>query len=518
MVSSSHPAVSFVGARVLADGGNAVDATLAMAAMSWLALPGQCGVGGDAFAVVREPSGAVVTFGGSGFGPDGGDADFYRARGLTALPLEGALAVAVPGAPAVMAALHDRSASRELERLWGAAIDAAERGVPCTARTRADIVEHEAALSRDEGASSTLLRGGHVPRVGQRLVNQPLADTLRQLAKEPLAFYTGSLAERALAALTSAGAPFSGEEWAAGANVACEPSISRHYRDHVVHQTPLPTPGWMVLQQAAICDGWLSGIPWLDAEAVHVMAGAARVAFADRVSSCASDNDAWRRTLTPEAVAQARDRIAFDVPPQGYAGPADGDTTSVVAVDAEGRAVSFIHSLAFTFGARISIPGTGVLLNNRLGRGAYLEPGHPNEVMPRRKPLHTLNAWLVTDRGGRLRCAGNTPGGDGQVQWNMQLLSHLLDHGLDPQEAVDAPRFTVYPGSDADVVGRPEELRCESRLGEGVLARLRHRGHDVRVQGPWSAGGSALVVSVDEANGCLWGAADSRQDGVAIGV
>lgn len=518
MVSSSHPAVSIAGTRVLADGGNAVDAALAMAAMSWVALPGQCGVGGDAFAVVREPDGAVWTVCGSGFGPDGGTPDFYREQGMTRLPLEGALAVAVPGAVAALAALHSRGATRDLGELWSPAVESAERGLPCTAKTRADIGEHAGVLAADAGARRTLLSRGTLPDVGQRIRHAQLAATLRTLAKDPASFYTGVFAECAVESLRAGGAPFSGEEWAAAWPVEPQAAISTGYRGHLVHQTPLPTPGWMVLQQAAICDGWLAELPWLDAEAVHVMAGAARVAFADRVERCGSDTDAWRTTLEESAVAAARDRVAFDNVPTGYVGAVDGDTTSVVAVDGEGRAVSLIHSLAFTFGARISVPGTGVLLNNRLGRGAYLVPGHPNEVRPRRRPLHTLNAWVVTDRAGRLAHVGNTPGGDGQVQWNMQLISHLLDHGCDPQQAVDAPRFTVFPGSDSDVLGEPEELRCESRLGDDVLERLRRRGHAVRKDGPWAGGGSALVVSVDEAHGCLWGGADSRQEGVALGV
>ena len=518
MVSSSHPAVSTTGAHVLADGGNAVDAALAMAAMSWLTLPGQCGVGGDAFVVVREPDGSVWTLGGSGFGPDGADPAFYAAQGLTTMALEGPLAVAVPGAVAAVAALHAKGATRELTSLWGAALHAAEHGVPCTAKTRADIQAHADVLAQDPGAADVLLPGGRVPEVGQRIAHPRLAATMRALAKDPASFYTGSIAERAVSALQAGGAPFSGDEWAACGRIDAAPAISHRYRGHVVHQTRVPSPGWMVLQQAGICDGWLAGLPWLDAEAVHVMAGAARLAFEDRLAHCNSESDAWEQTLTAGAIEAARNRIAFDGAPTGFAGVPDGDTTSVVAVDAEGRAVSFIHSLAYTFGARISIPETGVLLNNRLGRGTYLIPGHPNEVKPRRKPMSTLNAWIVTDDDGQLTHVGNTPGGDGQVQWNMQLLSHLLDHGKDPQQAVDAPRFTIFPGSDSDVLGQPEELRCESRLGDDVLDRLRQRGHAVRAQWPWDAGGSALVISVDAERGCLLGGADSRQEGVALGA
>ncbi|HET7327077.1 MAG TPA: gamma-glutamyltransferase [Nocardioidaceae bacterium] len=518
MVTSNHAAVSSTGAHIIASGGNAVDAAIAMAAMSWLVLPGQCGVGGDLFALVREPDGSVWTLNGSGYGPDGGDPSFYTSQGLTALPLQGAMAVAVPGAIAAMSQLCERGATRGLPELWAGAIRAAENGVPCTAKTRDDIAEHASALAQDAGAARTLLAGGRVPQVGQRLTYPELAATLRRLANDPADLYTGLLAEQAVDALRNAGAPFSGDEWAAGGQVPVEPAIRHAYRDHTVYQTPLPTPGWMMLHQAAICDDWLRGLPWLDAEAVDVMAGAARVAFSHRVHSCGTDTDAWQACLQAPEVAAARDRIAAGHAPTGHVGTPDGDTTSMVAVDHEGRAVSLIHSLAFAFGARVSVPGTGVLLNNRLGRGAYLTPGHPNEVRPRRRPLHTLNAWIATDADGRLRHVGNTPGGDGQVQWNMQLLSHLVDHGCDPQQAVDAPRFTVFPGSDADVVGSAEELRCESRLGAQVLEALRGRGHDVRVQPPWGAGGGALVVSVDAEQGCLLGGADSRQEGVALGA
>lgn len=517
LVAASHPAVSAVGYHVLADGGNAVDATLAMAAQCWLSLPGQCGVGGDAFAVAREPDGTVWTVGGSGFGPDGGEPGFYRERGCAAVPLRGALSVAVPGAVAALLAMHARAASRPLERLWAPAIAAAERGVPCTAKTRLDIADHADLLRADPGTARMFLPGGTVPDTGTPLVFLELASTLRTLAADPGGFYTGDLAERAVATLTRAGAPFSGDEWAACETALTGPALSGGYRGLTVHQTPPPTPGWMMLQQAAICDGELHHVPPLGEHAVHWLAAAARHAFADRFARCGADTGAWRQLLEADEVASARAAIAGG----RHAMPAglrpDGDTTATVAVDSEGRAVSFIQSLAFTFGSGVTVPGTGIVLNNRFGRGAYLIPGHPNEARPRRRPLHTLNAWLATDSRDRLRYVGNTPGGDGQVQWNTQVLSHLADHGADPQQAVSAPRFTVYPGSDADALAAEPELRCEDRLGADVLAGLAARGHVVRRLGPWAAGGSALVLAADHERGCLAGGADPRQDGVVLG-
>jgi len=518
MAISSHPAVSAAGLAVLTGGGNAIDATLAMAAMSWLALPGQCGIGGDAYAIVRDPDGTVWTVAGSGFGPDGGDLAFYRERGLTTLPLNGPLAVSVPGAIAALAALHARGATRALTELWAPAAEAAEQGLPCTAKTRADIARHADELRRDEGTARMFLPGGTVPGVGDPLPYPQLAHSVRQLAADPASFYKGQFAERAVASLAAPGAPFTGDEWSAGDECLTGPAISGAYGDLTVHQIPPPSPGWMVLQQAAVLDGLLSGLPWLGARAVGLMAGAARRAFRDRLDRCGSDTDAWRSLLSAGEVAAARaGLLAGDAGESVQGLRPDGDTTSTLAVDDDGRVVSFIHSLAFTFGARITIPGTGIVLNNRLGRGAYLADGHPNAVRPRRRPLNTLNAWLATDTAGRLVHAGNTPGGDGQVQWNMQLLSHLADHGRDPWQAVAAPRFTVAPGSDANTLGTADELACESRLGPDVLAELRAAGHPVREAGPWDAGGSALAISADHQRGVLSGAADPRQDGVALG-
>ena len=515
MVSASHPAVSFAGARVLDSGGNAIDATLAMAAIAWLVLPGQCGIGGDAFAIVREPDGRVWTIGGSGFGPDGGTPEFYRDKGFAAVPLDGALAAAVPGTPAAVTAMHAQGATRTLSDLWEPAARLAENGVPCSAKTATDVHEVLRAILADDGLAVVYAPAGSAVHVGT-VVRQPdYARTIRMLASDPGAFYTGELAERAVAALREAGAPFSGDEWAAGATVSAEAPLQGRYAGATLHQTPLPSAGWMVLQQAALCDGVVGHSPWLSADAIDYLARSARIAFEDRLSLCGSANTGAAKVLVPSRVADQRARLADAVgKPFVVLG---GDTTSTVAVDSDGRAVSFIHSLALTFGAKFTVPGTGVVLNNRLGRGGYLVDGHPNTVAPRRKPLHTLNAWIATDDAGELLHIGNTPGGDGQVQWNMQLLSHLLDHGLDPAEAVSAPRFTVFPGSDADVIGRPAELRVEATIAEATRQDLSSRGHDVVVQPPYGAGGSAQIISRDE-RGILSGAADPRQEGIAIGV
>ncbi len=514
MVASSHRAVSATGAEVLAGGGTAGDAVLAMAAMCFVVLPGQCGVGGDAFCVWYEATtGQYRAVQGSGVGPDGGDLDFYRQRGMAALPLSGPLSVTVPGAMAALGTIHRHLGTRSLPSLWRPAVTAAREGIEVTEKTRADAQEQLAKLRADEASARVYLPGGALPVVGATLRQVDLATTLENLAADPEDFYQGEAARRCIEALVEAGAPFSGREWKT-TDAPAVSTISGRYRGHVVHENPLPSPGYMVLQQAAVLDGLLSELPWLGGQALRWLAGAAALAFANRRRAVGSDTDAWAEFVTPEAVDEARRSLRSGPFPGTVSVQPDGDTTSVVAVDAAGNAASYIHSLAYTFGAGWTVPGTGIVLNDRLGRGAYLFPGHPNGVLPGRKPLHTLNAWIVARPTGQPVAVGNTPGGDGQVQWNMQVLSHLLDHRAGPQRAVAAPRLTVYPGSDADAVGKPLEVRCESRFGTQALEELRRLGAPVVVQGPFDGGGSAQVITMGNERR---GGSDPRFDGLAIG-
>lgn len=518
MVASAHPAASYVGARILTEGGNAIDAALAMAAMTAVVLPAQCGLGGDAFAVAFDAADrSYRSFQGSGFGPDGADVEFFRARGYRAVPVHGPLSVAVPGMVSCVQALHAAGASRSLQELWAPAADAAARGVPLTEKNARDISAHRGAISENEATAAVLLAGDHARRAGERLVQSDLAQTIRQVAKDPADLYRGELAERCVAALRAAGAPWSGDEWAAQEATVTE-ALEAPYADHRIRTTVPPSPGYMVLQQLGMLEGSIADLPLLSSPAVEMMARAAVRCFADRLRSVGSDTDSWRRVLEPAALAAARRDIAARAPLSSPVLPSGGDTTSFVVVDEAGNAVSFIHSLAFTWGARFMVPGTGLLLNDRLGRGAYLSEGHPNCVAPRRRPMHTLNAWIASGRDGLPRAVGNTPGGDGQVQWNVQLLSHLLDHGLDAQQAVDAPRFSVAPGSDANAIGSPLELTCESRLAPEVLAELETVGMPVVSVGAFDGGGGAQIIEIRAEDGCLVGGSDSRQDGMALGV
>jgi len=518
MVAGAHPQVSLAGAAVLQGGGNAYDAALAMAGMASVVLPSMCGVGGDAFALVHDgPRRTWAAYMGSGVGPDGGDLEFHRSRGLRALPVDGPLSVAVPGAVDCWDALHRAGATRPLAELWAPAIAVAGDGMALTRRLRGELEEDGDKLRRDAVSHTVFLPGGALPAVGSLLCQPDLARTLAAIAESPRSFYEGALAERCVSALRDGGAPFSGEEWAAHRTVVDTPARGS-YAGVTLHTTLPPSPGYMVLQQAAMLDGLLRPLDMLGADAVHLMASASRRAFADRFAGVGSEGDAWRALLSPDAVAAARAALSGDAASASPAPMSGGDTTCFVAADAQGNVVNMIQSVAFVWGSGVMVPGTGVLLNNRAGRGSYMIEGHANCVRPRVRPMHTLTVWAMSDESGAPLIAGSTPGGDGQVQWNVQLISHLLDRGLSLQAAVEAPRFTVWPGSDADVVGSPPELRCESRIGPQAIEALRARGHDVTVLGAWDGGGGAQLVALDRQHGTLRGASDPRLDGCALAV
>jgi gamma-glutamyltranspeptidase/glutathione hydrolase len=160
---------------------------------------------------------------------------------------------------------------------------------------------------------------------------------------------------------------------------------------------------------------------------------------------------------------------------------------------------------------------TGVVLNNRVGRGFSLVEGHPNIFEPGKKTMHTLNCFMIADETGRMVVTGGTPGGDGQPQWNLQMTSALIDAGLDAQAAIEVPRWTSWPGTDPDVIHNSFELRIEGRAGEAVMAGLANLGHNVIPQGDWAGGGTAQIIARDPESGVLAGATDPREEGQVLG-
>lgn len=524
MVVAAEPLAAQAGLRVLADGGNAVDAAIATAAVLDVTMPMMTGLGGDVFMLVYQAAtGKVTAINSSGVAPLGASREYFTERGYTKMPTEGPLSIAVPGAVAAFEEALARFGTRRLDQLFAPAIAIAAEGFAINDWTARQIAAGADKLRRFPESARIFLRDGQPRPAGDVLAQPELARSLELVANGGTnVFYRGGLAERIVSYLDSQGGLFVGREFEDHAAQVIKP-LSIDYHGHRIHQTPPPSQGLIMLEEMNILAGIdLKTLGADSPSAIHAMVEAKRLAFADRLQYAGDPkfvHTPLAGLLSPEYAALRGSRIdlehAMTDIPVDDALPFDGDTTSFVVIDAEGNAVSFIESLSLAWGSGVTVPGTGILLNDRAGRGFTLKQGHPNCIAPGKRTMHTLNTWLVT-RDDRLVALGNTPGGDGQPQWNMQLLTSLLDFGLTAQEAVEAPRWTHVPGTDPAAADDPVELRLEERFAPQTVAALAKRGHATRTVGPWAGGGGAMIITVDPRTGVRSAGCDPRVAGAAL--
>ncbi len=525
LVAAAHPVAAAIGAGVLERGGNAFDAAIAVAAAEGVLLPMMCGLGGDAFVVAydagrREP----IAFNGSGVAAAGATREYYVSRGYRTMPLDGVHSVAVPGAVAVYEAIWKRFGTRPWAELWAPAIRLAEEGVVITPHASARVADRAGFLAGHPAAARQFMPAGRPPAAGERWSAPEYGKSLRAVAEGGAeTFYRGELAARLLAFLAREGGLFAPGDFARQTAEVYAP-IATEYRGVTVYETAPVSQGFLLLAQLNILEGFdLARLDPFSADRVHLLVEAKKLAFADR-NRYAGDPARVRWPLA-ELIGKphaARRRALIDPrragAPEGAAlGPAGGDTSYFAVADGDGNLVSFIHSLSASFGSGVVAGDTGILLNNRAGRGFRLDESHPNTIEPGKRTMHTLNAYLVC-RDGRPWLAGGTPGGDQQTQWNTQVLTALLDHGMSLQEAVEAPRWYSVPGTDPATLDQPMVVRVESRVPERARAELAARGHAVETVGPWSGGGAVQLVAIDPATGVLTGASDPRAGGIALGV
>ena len=327
-------------------------------------------------------------------------------------------------------------------------------------------------------------------------------------------------------AIQAAGGLYTAQEIAEHENVWYQPPISTTYHGHTVYETAPPSQGLTLLEMLNILEGYdLAEMGFYTADSVHSMVEAKKLAFADRnryagdmdfvsmpVSEIISKRFAARRR---EMITETAGRGEVLEPLVSI--PGDGNTSYFCVVDAEGNAVSFIHSLSMGFGSGFVAGKTGVLLNNRVGRGFSLVEGHPNVIEGGKRTMHTLNAYMVM-REGRPYLVGGTPGGDNQIGWNAQVITNVLDHGMSAQEAVEAPRWTSTPGTDPHSIDDPLVLELEAGMRPSDIESLKARGHDVVVHPGRVFGGSAKLIVIDPATGVRTAGSDPRSDGHAGAV
>lgn len=508
-VATSHPLATQTALDVLRAGGNAVDAGIAAVALLGIVEPQMTGVGGDCFALYL-PAGASepMALNGSGRAPMAATLDWYQSRGMKQIDPYGAHAVTMPGAVAAWCRLLADHGTRGVDELLRPAIDVAERGHPVAPRVAFDWARDEHLL-RDPVAAELFLHHGRAPAIGT-LHRQPrMAETLRAIARHGHAgFYQGWVAEDIVSRLQAAGGLHTLDDLAATQPEYVRP-IATDYRGHRVFECPPNGQGLGVLMMLNVLSGFdLSEGALSEADRIHLLAEVGKLAYAHRDALFADPLQAHvpvAELLSPEWAAMQRSQLRMTEtrPPIIWPEVAHKDTVYLCVVDREGNALSLINSIFHSFGSTLVAPRSGVLLQNR-GAGFSLQSGHPNAIAPGKRPLHTIIPGMLM-KDGCLAGPFGVMGGQYQASGHVALLSKVLDRGLDPQAALDAPRSFAFAG----------ELDLEHSQPAHLDADLARRGHRVVRSGQPIGGGQMILM--DHERGLLIAGSDPRKDGCALG-
>ncbi len=519
IVASSQPLAAAAAVRILDDGGNAVDAAIAANACVGVMEPTGNGIGGDLFVLYYEAkSGRTYGLNASGWAPAGLTPAFLTGKEITAMPERGIHAVTVPGVVAGWAALSERFGTKPLQEVLRPAIRFAEEGFPVMEITARHWHASEKWLGTIPEAARTWLPGGRSPAAGEVFRNPALAVSLRRVADQGRAgFYEGETASAILAVSAAEGGTMTAADLSEYRAEWVEP-ISVEYRGWRVTEIPPNTQGIAALSMLAIMENFpLKSFGLHSPEALHVAIEAKKLAYADMLAfvgdpraghipvECMLDKKHAAERAKSIDPARAMPRAEPSVFP-GLTDSAGHDTIYLCTADREGNVVSLIQSNYMGFGSGVVPSGAGFMLHNR-GALFVLEPGKPNTLAPRKRPLHTIIPGMMSREGTVI--GFGIMGGWNQAQAHAQFASDIADFGLNIQQALEAGRFTK-----ATFEGR--DVQLESSIPEATRAALAARGHEITVVPPRSSTfGYGQAVMTTPA-GVRFGASDPRHDGAAI--
>ncbi|WP_170791200.1 gamma-glutamyltransferase [Ruegeria lacuscaerulensis] len=507
MCATSHPLAAQVAISILEQGGNAMDAAIAGAVLLGLCEPQMTGLGGDCFVLFnRAGETKIRALNGSGRAPAMANADALRSQGLNAVPLTSPEAVTIPGAVDAFCHLAETEGRIGLDSVLSPAIHYADTGVPVAPRVALDW--NIGAATLQGSARDHYLIDGKVPKTGQIFRSPGQAEVLRQIAQHGRdAFYTGDIAEDMVAALSQLGGVHTIEDFRTTQCTVTLP-VNSSYNGVEMYEHPPNGQGATALLLLNILKNFdLSGMEPFSAERIHIEAEASKLAYDARNRFIADPDHATQaEKFTDQALA---DQLAALIDPK-RAMPAAAplteaihkDTVYITVVDRDRMAVSLIYSIFHSFGSGIASPKYGILLQNR-GAGFTLQAGHPNEMGPGKRPMHTIIPGMLK-QNDRITMPFGVMGGSFQPTGHARLLSNLTDHGLGLQDSIDAPRAFA----DGNV------MKLERGIPPSVVQQLSDLGHNVQIPETPLGGAQAIRIRDD---GVLEGASDPRKDGCALG-
>ena len=515
MVGASNPLAAQAGLNILRQGGNAADAAIATSAVMNVTDPGSCGIGGDCFALYYDAKTKQVTaLNGSGRAPQALTLESVRDMGWERMNPRHAHSVTVPGAVRGWDDLLRRHGTMTLADVLVDAIYYAEEGYP-TAPVVGHRWERSGAFLRSAANAEDYLPNGATPKASQIVRLPGLAKSLRAIAAGgPAAFYTGPIAEAIVSSLAEQGGVMTLDDLKKHHSTWDEP-IHTDYRGVTIYECPPNGQGLTALIALNIAEQFdLGSLPWDSPRRLHLMVESMRLAWADAHEYIADMRRAdvpVKKLLSKEYAAGRAALISphrsLDPPPSPGELPGGSDTIYLSVVDGAGNACSFIKSLYMGFGVGIVAKGTGIWLQNR-GAGFSLVPGHRNALAPGKRPYHTIIPGMAL-KDGELWASFGVMGGFMQPQGHFQVISAMVDDDLNPQEALNRPRWYVDRGQPGGA------LLIEEGTPFKTMADLAERGHRIQPEAGLGRGnfGRGQIIRYDAETGVMHGGSEPRADG-----
>lgn len=543
-VVANHTLATQAGMRILHRGGNAVDAAIAVAFALGPAEPQGSSIGGDGFVMVHMAANATVeVVNGTGAAPLAATADKYP----DGIPQNGIMGTSVPGIVDALLSAHEKYGTMTLAQCLEPAIELCEDGVPVSA-FQSRIMAQNSVLRSSSTSGPVFAPGGNWLKPGEIRRNPDLARTYRQIADQGRdAFYEGDIA-REIARYSEETDGLLTYEDLKRHTVEWQQPISINYRGRTVYEAAPNTSGHVLLEELGMYEQFdPEQYGYMMPESIQLMVEAKKLAFADREAYVAdpryvdvpiegllnSEYLAERAKLidieqAAENVLEGDPWAFMDRSPDsskkhrrgGRVHAAGNDTTHFCVIDRWGNSVGELQSIQTMFGSRVIAGSTGILLNNRMTYW-HLDPNHIDFLNPGQRVRHTMNPVMVFSKpvedGGHLELVCGTPGGDTQVQTNLQIVTSVFDFGLSVAEAIDGPRWTHNQTNTGSMCPYPssDSLDIEGRAGDETIYDLKKRGQMIGNTDAWAGAGSEGAIQVDIDNGTLFAASDPRREGDA---
>jgi gamma-glutamyltranspeptidase/glutathione hydrolase len=510
IVATSQVLASQAGAQILAQGGSAIDAAIAANAVLGVVEPGFDGIGGDLFVIYREAkTGKTYALNASGWAPKKMTPAYFQQKKLTKMPGEGIDSVSVPGCVDGWHKLHQRFGKLPWKALFDASITYADKGFPL--QEMDSTTWNSPRLTKYAESKKVFHPAGRAPAIGEIFRNPGLAQAMRAIAEGGRdEFYKGRVAAAILRTMQKHDGLMSAEDLAEFSSEWVEP-ISTDYRGWKVSEIPPNGQGISALIMLNLMERFKPGPASADPEWMHTKIESMKLAYSDLATYVADPkfSKVPVTELLSKSYAAARAKLVTQRANCGVkpGNPIQSDTTYLSVVDKEGNIASWIQSVSALWASGIVVEGMGFHLQNRAA-GFSLEASHPNVLAPRKRPFHTIIPGLLEK--GDLAVGFGIMSGANQPLAHAQFVSNMVDHGLNLQAALEAPRFTKSNS-------RGCEVTIESRVGIGTVQGLGARGHMLDIRGEHSTRmGRGNAVMRNLKTGVNYGASDSRADGAAI--